>query len=259
MQKHTLFNKLESNIELTVALPCYNGKRIGWLCLESLCNQQQVSFDWELVICEEKHEGMLGAEFFESYIERLASVRCVRVVYIALTEWVNLPKKWQLIGQNADENSKVFVLQAIDCYTPSLRLFYAYEWVARKHFDWMDFAMGYFYSFEHRKLILYSARALTNLHMAFATKYARNIPDTDKNKGIDGFLYKHIKSNVRVMKAKCLNVLLEDGLDTDGHNNISVNRINHYDKPAYPFQPTLFKLNDLPLPDNIKDRINESF
>ncbi len=39
---------------LTVALPVWNGSRIAWLAMESLCRQEEIDFWWELVICEEQ-------------------------------------------------------------------------------------------------------------------------------------------------------------------------------------------------------------
>lgn len=223
-----LFEEKENNIQLSVTLPCYNGKHIGWLCLESLCNQVDVNFDWEIVICEEVHENMLGFEFFKEYISRLKEVGCKKITYIEIDKWINLPEKWKLIGQNINENSKVFLLQAIDCYSPSKRLSLSYNSIVKQKNDWVDFSHGYFYSFLYDKIILYNAKALTNLHMSFKTEYAKLINSIDKNSGIDGYLYNIIKSNVKKIKHEIIEEFLEDSLDTDGLNNISMKRSNQY-------------------------------
>ena len=47
---------------MTVALPMYRCRSIGWLALESLCNQVDIDFEWELIIMEEAgvNAGVLG-------------------------------------------------------------------------------------------------------------------------------------------------------------------------------------------------------
>jgi hypothetical protein len=230
---------------------------IGWLALESLCNQVEVNFNWELIVCEELHDGMLGVEFFEHYVERLKQVGCVRVTYIELPDWISLASKWQLIGQQADLNSEAFILQAADCYTPSKRLAMTHKWINARRYDWLDFTQGYFYSFKFNRLIQYQANSKTNLHMAFKTAYARNIPGTDKLKGIDGFLYDHCKSITGSIKVKQIEELQEDSIDTDGHNNISVKRINFYKFVRFPFVRTSTTLEQTSLPSYIVKRIKE--
>ena len=74
-------------------MPCYNSNKIAWIALESLCNQVDINFEWELIICEEKHDNMLGDKWVDDYIERLVNVNCLKITYVQLKEWVNLPKK----------------------------------------------------------------------------------------------------------------------------------------------------------------------
>ena len=243
------------NVALTVALPCYKAKKIGWLCLESLCNQINITFNWELLICEEVHDLMLGSDFFAQYTERLREAGCIRVTYIKLDSWVNLPSKWAILGQEANKSSKAFVLQAIDCYAPSRRLELTYQAIVKEKFDWVDFTKGYFYSFHFDKIIQYDAKAKTNLHMAFNTQYARTIPFTAKNKGIDGFLYDHILSYKGEVRHKTINHLYTDGIDTDGHNNISIKRVNFYSETKYPFIPSNVRIENTSLPAYVVSRI----
>lgn len=74
MEKIIIYEEKNRNVELSVAIPCYNGKKIGWLCMEGLCNQVDINFDWEIIICEEKHNGMLGIDFFKKYVDRLSKI-----------------------------------------------------------------------------------------------------------------------------------------------------------------------------------------
>lgn len=253
MEKIILYEEDNRNIELSVAIPCYNGKKIGWLCMEGLCNQVDINFDWEIVICEEKHSGMLGFDFFKEYIDRLSKVGCKKITYLYLPKWVNLAEKWKIIGQNIDNYNGGFVLQAIDCYPPSKRLSVTNELI--KEYDWIDFGQGYFYSFKHKKIILYRRFDKKNLHMTFKSKYANKLISFNKNSGIDGFLLKTIKEINPIMTQYTYKELLSDGLDTDGYNNISKGRNNYYTNTKEPFYKTDKKLEDIGLPRYILEKI----
>ena len=252
MKKIELIDNFK-DIQQTVALPCYKGKEIGWLAMESLCNQEGISWNWELIICEEIHGQMLGKEFFEKYIHRLKETGCNRVLYIELVDWVPLAKKWQIIGKEASLGSKSFLLQAIDCYSSKHRLFISHHTI-KAGYDWMDFTKGYFYSFPLNKLIMYDFEGMRNLSMAFKTCLAKVIPDSDKNKGVDSFLYRSFEAIKSPMIVQHISFLYEDTLDTDGFNNIT-NREDYYNNIKLPFVEVNKTIEDTKLPDYIKRRI----
>lgn len=91
--KKEILNSDSNKIDLSVAIPAYNGNKIAWLCLEGLCNQINVNFDWEIVICEEEHDNMIGEDFFYQYIDRLYNVGCRKITYLLVDKWINLPEK----------------------------------------------------------------------------------------------------------------------------------------------------------------------
>ena len=130
----------ENNItpELTVALPVYNSKKIAWISIESLCEQINIDFNWELIVYEEKHEQSVFPELLDLYIEKLKSVNCSRIVYITNNEKVSLVEKWIEIGKNVSDSSKCFLLQAADCYSPKTRLKISYEKIVNEDYDWYD-------------------------------------------------------------------------------------------------------------------------
>jgi len=254
-----ILNK-KGKIELTVALPVYNSKKIVWLALESLCNQRDVDFDWELILCEEIHDEMLTSSIFDNYINRLQQVNCKKISYILLNKKVNLSKKWQIIGKHIDKYSKIFLLHAADCYSPSYRLFLSYKYIIKENVDWFDINKGYFYSFDNKKIILYdtlSNPALTNLNMAFKSIYAKNIPNTNLFKGIDGFLYKHCQNINKNMKNFSFDILLDDSLDTDGYNNISIKRKDRFKNICWPFIFCDKIIDDLDISAEIKEKIKQ--
>ena len=47
-------------IEASVTLPLFRSQYIAWLQLESLCRQQDVDFEWELLIAEEQGDETIG-------------------------------------------------------------------------------------------------------------------------------------------------------------------------------------------------------
>jgi len=89
---------------LTVALPMYRSKKIGWLALESLCRQVDAP-EWELLICEEQEPEMFGMEELTKYKESLGYAECTRITYIVLQWWVPLSQKWKILAVNADSYS----------------------------------------------------------------------------------------------------------------------------------------------------------
>lgn len=240
------------DIEQTVAMPCFNAKNIAWLSMESLCNQINIDYHWELLICEEQHENMAGIDLFKQYTERLYNVGCRRIVYILLPEWVRLIEKWIILGKAAHVNSKSFILKAVDCYSPAKRLSITYDAINRKGFEWVDFTKGYFYNIKKYALIVYNKMALTNLNMAFKTDFARKIPETTRNKGIDGFLYR----SFGIRKKYMVRCLYQDSIDTDGFNNIS-KRSRYYDNPTAPFYRTDKNIDNLNISDYVKTRLKQ--
>lgn len=242
--------KTNNHAAVTVALPCYNAKKIGWLPMESLCNQVNVDFNWELIVCEEPHKDMLGVKFFELYKDRLAANGCVNITYLHPPKWMYLPQKWRMIADNADSKSVTYVKKAADCYSPSVRLSLSHKFVS-EGYDWVDFTKGYFYNFRLNKIILYNDNRYTNLSMASKTSHMRVLPLSTKKSGIDGLIKKSFKGEI---KTHNITTLYEDSVDTDGFNNISKRDI-FYKSPQVPFFSTNKTLDDTKLPDYVIKRM----
>ncbi len=255
-----ILNIDNENVELTVALPVFNSKDILWIAMEGLCNQKDIDFKWELLICEEKHSNAIGIDFFNQYIDRLKDVGCCRITYIHLSEWVNLPTKWKILGEHTHKKSKTFLLQAADCYSYSLRLHNTYKKIVKENYDWYDVTKGYFYSFISDRLVLYNIKSLTNLNMGFKTSYARKIPNSDLKRGIDGFLF-NMFGKIKKKKLKVFqdNTLYNTGIDTHGFNNISIKRELFFDQKPNIFKKTNKKLNDLDIDADIIKKIKAQY
>ena len=243
------------NIEMTVAMPCYRANKIAWLALESLCRQKDIDFEWELIICEEEHEQMIGDWTINEYITRLIDAGCRKIVYLHLDRWVLLAKKWQIIGQHMSDTSEAFMLHAADCYSGAQRLKMSYDQVVKNGIGWYDFKRGYFYSFISNRVILYDFDGQTNLCMCFQSKYAHRIPNTDMKNGIDYFLLKHCLSKNRGLRILHDKTLIEDSVDTHGLNNISVHREEFFDSKPQIFHPTDTKLSSIITDEGIYQKL----
>lgn len=244
-------------IKLSVALPVYNSKDIVWLALEGLAQQEDCGVRWELLIAEEQGSNALGeTQFREFYNSRLKDKGCDRFYYEAIKTWIPLSKKWQILGNNASETSKIFLLQAADCYPHPNRLKMTYDAMVEDKFDWYNQENGYFYDINLDKTIEYKQNLLdkpypTGLNMAFRTLYAKQLPNADVRKGVDAWLYncvRRISGNEPLVYWDNVSGL-RNGIDTNGMNNISLKRVRNFIDPVEPFKKGEYLGRDA----NIKD------
>lgn len=154
-------------IEMTVALPALNANKIIWLALESLKNQININFSWELIIFEE--DG-ISKDIIKKYAGKLPG--CVRIIYRIITtddifynindinknkctSYYTLLEKWINIAKYSDKNSKIFVKHACDCYSPPKRLYIHYEHFKNNMCYYSTQLKGYFYHIKYDKWMLY--------------------------------------------------------------------------------------------------------
>jgi len=132
----------KNDITLTVALPIFNGKKISTLAFESLFNQKDIDFSWELIIMEENG---LSKRKLNSYQEKFPN--CKRVKYIPLKEKMMLLDKWSAMAKMSSLTSNVFVLQSADCYSPPRRLKVHHEIHRLRNCIWSHQNLGVFLNF----------------------------------------------------------------------------------------------------------------
>ncbi len=230
-------------MKLTVALPIYNAKDIAWLCLESLNRQRDVDFDWELVVFEEEHEQQLGEKYFQDHRPDGSWVK-----YISHKNKHTLGEKWHKIVQESGEWSEVVVFCAADNYYHPYMLRDSMNAIERGH-DWFYTTKGYFYDFNTKKIILYSARRETGLQMAASMEIAKRIPNSPRKRIVDLWLKRNMKPE---------NPLIDTSdhwmgtLFTHGYNTISSQRGKYFDNPKYPFRETSTRLEEIVPEDIIK-------
>ena len=244
-------------IQLTVALPIWNSKKIAWIALEGLCNQKQIYFDWELLIDEEQIGEYFGLEEIKKYVERLADVRCVSIKYYAREKRIPLPQKWHALSKKVCSTSKVFLLQAADCYSEPFRLRSTLD-AANEGFDWIQNKRGYFYNVNLKKVIEFNSDTSgiickTGLNMAIATHLLKKLNnDSWLESGVDSWFF----STTQPKKIKWFEGEFTEGIDIDGLNNISLMRKRYFDTPKAPFVATEKKIESI-VPIEILNLLNQ--
>lgn len=250
-------------IQTTVGLPVWNSKSIAFVAMEGLIRQQgcvnpeskEIIHEWELIIAEEQIGEFCGQEFFNEYAERLRSVGCTRVIYLALDKWLPLPQKWRLIAQNATYSSEYFILQAADCYPEPMRIINTALTFEETGADWVQNQKGLFYWVDTGATVLYNGAKInrphnTDLNMATRTKYVRVAEDDSRKSGIDHWLYIQVNGAKRRLSGGALQGVISaynkksdfsKGLDTHGLNNISMKRHLMFLQPKDQFSYTELK------------------
>lgn len=217
-------------IKLTVALPMFRAKYIGWSALESLIAQTDIDFDWELIIAEEQERLAFGAAAVEEYRPALAALRCT-LKYIPLQTWIPLSEKWRLIASAASTTSEIFVIQAADLYSQPRRLRSAVDGFATGDIDWMHSADRVFYDLLSDNMYVMSRNLFMEEggdhpcggDMSIRTSLVKRLPAGNKPRAVDWWLF----SSCTKANGKPMNVYWDrsDGwkysINIHGLNNIS--------------------------------------
>lgn len=218
-------------IEMTVAIPMFNSKHIAWLPLESICRQQGINFQWELIVVEEQNGQHFGEQAVLEYTPRIKRVGCRRTRYISLDKWLPLAQKWRIAGRKSDKNSICFVMHDSDDYSYPTRFANTMKFI-RKGYDWVHCRNGLFYHIWMGKSLIYDGtKQLTGMFKALNTKYARRLPVSDRKRRVDAWM----KESAEAIKGKPLKMAFDQtngwkhGLLTDGLNTISKSRYKFYD------------------------------
>ena len=243
--------------ELTVGLPMFRSSKIAHIALESLCNQEGIDFEWELLVAEEV-EDAFGQDNLNKYAERLEEVGCKRIVYKSLGNWIPLSFKWKYLGSLASK-TKCFLLQAADCYSQPHRLKETYDLFQDPKVDWVQSPLGCFYHVQTEQMVRFNQDTYKHpcaLNMAIRTLFVQNLPAVSVPAGVDSWLYRtctQLKgSDLRVKNNNSENWAL--GVDVHGMNKISVDRGSMIIDIVAPFEETDKTLDDL-VPANIAEFI----
>lgn len=118
-------------IEMTVGIPVMNViENSALIVLESLKNQKNINFGWELIIWEEMNNVVNNkkesyANIIKNYIEDFPN--CQRIYYKICNKNLTLLERYVQMSKVSDKMSKIFVLQNINVYSSPNRLYLHYE------------------------------------------------------------------------------------------------------------------------------------
>lgn len=203
---------------ITAALPTFNNSKIIWIQLTALCNQVNAP-EWELIVCEEPSENMLGIEGLNEWKERLEKANCKRIVYLALDKWIPLGQKWIEIRDVMHPDSIGMMLCASDNYSPSNRIFNSYN-AMLNGVDWFQTNSGYFYNILDHKAGKFKANnGAPALFMCASKSSLNNVNErVFPRRGVDSWLMRLTRPEVTQFDE------WTDGIHTDGFNTISFHR-----------------------------------
>ena len=231
-----------NKIVLTVALPIYNSAIITWIALEGLCNQKNINFCWELIICEEQELNYCGEDYIYKFEDRLRKNGCIRIKYIKQQKKISLSEKWKILYDNSSKESKVFLLQSSDCYSHPNRLSIAKKKIADEKYDWVHSLKGYFYYPQRNKMLLFDitnykkGKYITGLNMSCNRLLLQKLSNKILKSGIDSWLMKEMrrykKKDLRIYVDKSIN--WKKGLDIHGYNQIT-SRMRFFEQPIPPY------------------------
>lgn len=236
---------------ITVGLPTWGNKDNIWMPLEGLI-RQETSQDWELIVSECNSFEKPVWEQVKSYWPALYRAGCRRLLYQFNPVRKALGQKWKDMAIRS--TGDVFLLQASDDYPYPSRI----EGTAIKidGAEWYDHTYDHFYDIRQKKMILFDKTLIdewrTGGSKAVKTDILRNLPDNDKRKGVDHFIRYHVTG-----KTIADEKLYLDGITTNGVNTIS-SRSHQFRNPKPPWRHTRYTLDDLYIPDDIKERLKQT-
>ncbi len=192
------------SIELSVAIPMFRAKYIGWLPLEGLIRQKDINFEWELVVAEELNDSPFGEKNIRAYESRLKDVGCVRIVYEGLKEWVPLSNKWVHLANMCDKDSRIFVIHAADNYSAPLRLARHHEVFRNTEIQLHIPTKAIYYNISTGRVILHDTSMVGRKDdcaaRAMSTYVVRRFTKVGRRSGVDGWLRGAAKSVCKLNK-----------------------------------------------------------
>lgn len=239
--------KEKQSIEMTCALPMYESIQSFWMALDSISNQKNINFGWELVIAEEIRN-RVDPEKIIAYLPKLKEIGCHCFKYLGLKSKISLSKKWLIMSQIADLSSIGFMLHASDDYNQPNRFYNTYK-LFMQGADWVQTKKCLFYDIRNRKCVLFQAlpRKRTALFMSIRTNIVQKVKNKRYvNKCVDNFLMNSCLSVKRNME-----IVYDEDLDdwkyamcTDGFNKISKERKGMMARKVPPFGEYKYNFKD---------------
>jgi len=226
-------------IELSVGVPLFRAKYIGWLCFEGLLRQRKIDFEWEIVVIEEENQECMGREV-GGYSKPLRKVGCVRISYSPLKKWIPLAKKYRLMTDMCSPSSRIIAHNSADDLNGPLWLHEVHKVFKDPKVDWFKQSKSIHYNIKTGDTVLFDITDMPQrtdcIGRAIRLDLLRELPESKKRKNCDKWLFQAIneKREIRFHIDKSNN--WKHGLSTWGLNNISstsADRFKSGDPPWY--------------------------
>ena len=241
-------------VKLSLLMPFYRSKYIGWLPFESLIRQKNIDFEWELLLIEENNNESFSYEQISKYIPKLKELGCKQIFYKKLNEWVPLAYKIGMLIKYSKGDILTFAVA--DHYSAPMRLKSCYD-AFKNDIDWYRDAKLLFYDIQTEELAVRRVSSRGACCKAVRRDIAEKIPvEINRWKGIDGWFYKQC-SKVKSMKTYVNKIDWEHGLNTHGFGNLTPERGNKLNNHSHKFLKCNTKLEDI-VPMEIVQRLKNS-
>jgi hypothetical protein len=243
-------------MEMSVVMPLYRVKHIGWLAFESLIRQIDINFEWELIIIEENTEEFLGRDYINSHRSSLKKVGCTRLLYFPIFKWISLSKKYKVLTELC--NSKLWTLAVGDYYSASTRLKTTYDSFIKNNWDFYKTPQLIFYDFVNDKWVVRRVSSRGACCKATRMSIAKQVFYEDTRwYGLDGWFYRQcIKVKPNLKEYTETSTYWKDGFNTHGFNNLSHDRTEKIKNNSHKFLP--WDTNKSNVPKDILDRLNKT-
>jgi len=252
-------------VKLSVGLPFFRSKYIGWAALESLCRQQDVDFEWELIVMEEHRDPeALGKAEIESYLPRLQAVGCSSFRYIPLDAWMPLGVKLNALIRHFSD-TEVAIWNPDDYYAPPKLLKTAYVALQENtDVDWFSIPKTIFYNIADGSTLIYDVWATRKRRKddstgrAFRTSVLKSATGYfDSRKRVcDGM----VRDSYKKALGRPINMFFDAtdnwkcGLNIKGLNNISMFQQRWFRNVQPPLYKCTVNLNEF-IPKEILDKL----
>jgi len=225
-------------IEMSVVMPLYRAKFIGWLAFESLIRQKGIDFEWELIIMQEKNDEAMAYTTIANYIDGLREKGCVKVVFQSLKDWIPLATKIVQLTNLCSPDSRIWTHVIADYYSPPLRLKTCYD-AFKESIDWYRTSKLLHYDIRTEELVVRRVSERGASCKAVRMELAKQVEVSKLRKGIDGWFHRacsRINRRPLVEFIDCTDNW-KYGFNTHGFHNLTIERGEKIKHKTHKFLP----------------------
>jgi hypothetical protein len=249
-----------SVISLSVILPYFRAGDIGWVPFEAMIRQENIDFNWEIVIIEEDFENPFELDRILNYSDQLSKVGCAKITYISLRKWIPLSAKWYFLINECSDTSKVVAMNSSDIYFSKLRLSKQYYALTSSNKNWYKLGGNLVYDLGldfHVKLTSMDPRRTDTCAAAARMDLMKKLPLACIKVNVDSWRYNTLNQATINFYYDNSQDLQLDTVNINGLNNLSLGRSEKIKKVSHPFKECCGSLkNHIPL--EVFNKLRES-